>query len=96
MSKFIFTGCLLVLLASFLNYPATTANPETTQSSYTETIIFPISELYDFFDNNNLIIMPIFYSGGQFSFIINQRNKPVINKSSIVLEIAQETNSLIG
>ncbi len=44
MSKFIFTGCLLVLLASFLNYPASTPNPETSQTSYTETIIFPISE----------------------------------------------------
>jgi ribosome-binding protein aMBF1 (putative translation factor) len=44
MSKFIFTGCLLVLLASFLNYPATNINPETTESYYKETIIFPISE----------------------------------------------------
>ncbi len=43
MSKFIFTACLLVLLASFLNYPPqkNESKPNPKQES---SIIFPISE----------------------------------------------------
>lgn len=41
MSKFIFTACLLVLLASFLNYPI---NQTDASEKKQQTIIFPISE----------------------------------------------------
>ena len=43
MSKFIFTACLLVLLASFLNYPPQTNEPKP-DSLRESSIIFPISE----------------------------------------------------
>ncbi len=43
MSKFIFTACLLVLLASFLNYPPQT-NESNLDSKRESSIIFPISE----------------------------------------------------
>ena len=43
MSKFIFTACLLVLLASFLNYPPKT-NESKPNSNQESSVIFPISE----------------------------------------------------
>lgn len=43
MSKFIFTGGLLLLLASFLNYPTTPKNTATTEIQK-DFVIFPISE----------------------------------------------------
>jgi ribosome-binding protein aMBF1 (putative translation factor) len=43
MSKFIFTGGLLLLLASFLNYPPTPQNDTTIEISK-NFVIFPISE----------------------------------------------------
>jgi ribosome-binding protein aMBF1 (putative translation factor) len=43
MSKFIFTGGLLLLLASFLNYPTTPKNNTTTEIQK-DFVIFPISE----------------------------------------------------
>ena len=43
MSKFLLTGCLLLLLASFLNYPARPTNVESKQKRES-VIIFPISE----------------------------------------------------
>ena len=43
MSKFIFTGSLLVLLASFLNYP-TTSQDDTKTEMQKQVIVFPISE----------------------------------------------------
>lgn len=43
MSKFIFTGGLLLLLASFLNYPTTPKNSTTTKVQQ-DFVIFPISE----------------------------------------------------
>ena len=43
MSKFLLTGCLLVLLASFLNYPTA---PENAKGQHRRdlVIVFPISE----------------------------------------------------
>lgn len=43
MSKFIFTACLLVLLASFLNYPVQSKEAKSKPNPET-TVIFPISE----------------------------------------------------
>ena len=43
MSKFVFTGSLLVLLASFLNYP-TTSQDDTKTEMQKQVIVFPISE----------------------------------------------------
>jgi ribosome-binding protein aMBF1 (putative translation factor) len=43
MSKFLLTGCLLVLLASFLNYPTESMSSKKQQRRET-TVIFPISE----------------------------------------------------
>jgi ribosome-binding protein aMBF1 (putative translation factor) len=43
MSKFIFTGGLLLLLASFLNYPPTPQNDTPTEIPK-DFVIFPISE----------------------------------------------------
>lgn len=43
MSKFIFTGFLLLLLASFLNYPVQSEKTRKSESRETK-IIFPISE----------------------------------------------------
>ena len=43
MSKFIFTGSLLLLLASFLNYPTTPKDDATTEMRK-DVIIYPISE----------------------------------------------------
>ena len=43
MSKFVLTGCLLILLASFLNYPTSPENAKGHQRQDL-TVIFPISE----------------------------------------------------
>jgi ribosome-binding protein aMBF1 (putative translation factor) len=43
MSKFLLTGCLIVLLASFLNYPTESLSSKKQQKRAT-TVIFPISE----------------------------------------------------
>jgi ribosome-binding protein aMBF1 (putative translation factor) len=43
MSKFIFTGCLLLLLASFLNYPAQSVSTKS-NAAQESRVIFPISE----------------------------------------------------
>jgi ribosome-binding protein aMBF1 (putative translation factor) len=43
MSKFIFTGCLLLLLASFLNYPAQSVSAKSNVAQESR-VIFPISE----------------------------------------------------
>lgn len=43
MSKFLLTGCLIVLLASFLNYPTESVSSRNKQKRET-TVIFPISE----------------------------------------------------
>ena len=43
MSKFIFTGSLLLLLASFLNYPTTPKDDAKTEMRK-DVIIYPISE----------------------------------------------------
>jgi ribosome-binding protein aMBF1 (putative translation factor) len=44
MSKFLLTGCLLVLLASFLNYPTESANLKQVKSGIQGRIIFPLNE----------------------------------------------------
>lgn len=44
MSKFIFTGFLLLLLASFLNYPVKSSESTKKSDSAENKIIFPISE----------------------------------------------------
>ncbi len=43
MTKFLLTGCLLVLLASFLNYPTNSENTNEPRKAENE-VIFPISE----------------------------------------------------
>ena len=44
MSKFICTACLLVLLASFLNYPPQKHESNPSSKQQESSIIFPISE----------------------------------------------------
>jgi hypothetical protein len=47
MSKFLLTGCLIVLLASFLDYPTESLSSKKQQKRET-TVIFPISEQVKF------------------------------------------------
>jgi ribosome-binding protein aMBF1 (putative translation factor) len=44
MSKFIFTGGLLLLLASFLDYPTKPQNSTSTTEELKDYIVFPISK----------------------------------------------------
>ena len=48
MSKFLVTGGLLLLLASFLNYPTTPKNDAQSDQPRKEIIIYPISEQIKF------------------------------------------------